>query len=123
MRTLFVVLTLLLSAHLSAAEERIIGVLEKTTKTGACAQITDSLNEVYYITKTDEEEKLVAPIAGKNIKVVIAGTVESRDAETAYFFTLKTIDAYKPKMPIKDATDPKTDPANEPAVPSLIEKK
>jgi hypothetical protein len=124
MRTLFCIVLLLASISAHAAEERIIGVLEKTVKSGASAQITDALNEIYYINKSDDADKLVAEFAGKNIKVVITGTVESREGDPAYFLNLKTLETYKPKMPAKDsAADVKAVPDKEPAVPALNEKK
>jgi hypothetical protein len=82
-----------------AAEEKIRGVLEKTAKPNACAQITDALNDIYYISKSDESEKLVAPFAGKNIRVVITGTVENKEGDPSYFLNLKSLEEYKPKMP------------------------
>lgn len=87
------------AAGARAAEEKIRGVLEKTAKPGACAQITDALSDVYYITKTDEAEKAVAGFVGKTQKVVISGTVETKEGDAALFFSLKTAEAYTPKMP------------------------
>jgi hypothetical protein len=107
-----------------AAEERVIGVLEKTVKAGACAQITDALNEIYYIVKSDESDKMVADYAGKNIKVAITGSVESHEGDTAFFFKLKTLAAHKPKLPAKATEEPQP-PASkaEPTVPSLNDRK
>ena len=98
------------------AEEKIRGTLEKTVKSGACAQITDALAELYYVNKTDEAEKLVAPFVGKNEKVVITGTVEQKEGDPAYYFTLKSVEAYAPKLPPAPAPAP-TAPAN-PATPA-----
>ena len=56
--------------------EKIRGVLEKTVKPGACAQITDALSEIYYVVKSDEAEKAIEKYVGKNEKVEISGTVE-----------------------------------------------
>jgi len=82
-----------------SAEEKIRGVLEKTAKPGACAQITDALSDIYYINKTDEAEKAVANFVGKTQKVVITGTVESKEGDSSLFFNLKSAEAYTPKMP------------------------
>jgi hypothetical protein len=81
---------LLLSVTGYCAEETIRGVLEKTVKAGACAQIRDSLGEIYYIVKNDDADKLVAPFAGKNIKVILIGTVEQREGDPEYLFNLKS---------------------------------
>lgn len=82
-----------------SAEEKIRGVLEKTAKPGACAQITDALSDVYYINKTDEAEKAIANFVGKTQKVVITGTVETKEGDASLYFNLKTAEAYTPKMP------------------------
>ncbi len=82
-----------------SAEEKIRGVLEKTAKPGACAQITDALSDIYYINKTDEAEKAVANFVGKTQKVVITGTVEVKEGDASLFFNLKSAEAYSPKMP------------------------
>ena len=116
MRHCVLIALLLCSVRGFTAEEKIRGVLEKTAKPGACAQITDALNDIYYITKTDESEKQVAAYAGKNIRVVIAGTVETREGDPSYFFNLKTLEEYKPKMP-------PAPPAPPPAASSTEEKK
>ncbi len=94
-----VILGLSLCVAGRAAEEKIRGVLEKTTKAGACAQITDALAEIYYISKTDESEKAIAEYVGKNVKVVISGTVEAKEGDPSYFFALKTVEKYAPKLP------------------------
>ncbi|HEY3323453.1 MAG TPA: hypothetical protein VGP72_23570 [Planctomycetota bacterium] len=103
-----------LSLSLFGAEEKIRGVLEKTTKGGACAQITDALADVYYITKTDEAEKAIASYVGKNEKVVITGTVENKEGDTASFFNLKTVEAYNPKMPPAPPPPPPPPPVAKP---------
>ena len=100
MRKTALLLALLLScvAAAHAVEEKIRGVLEKTVKPGACAQITDALSDVYYITKTSEAEKLIADFVGKNIKVVITGTVETKAGDPlSYYFDLKSVEKYAPK--------------------------
>ena len=99
MRYAFVLAVFAFSFSSHAAEEKIRGVLEKTVKPGACAQITDALSDVYYIAKTDESEKAVAAFVGKTQKVVITGTVESKEGDAALFFNLKSAEAYTPKMP------------------------
>jgi hypothetical protein len=103
---LFLALLWALSAAAPAADETIRGVLEKTAKPGACAQITDALSEVYYVARTAEAEQLIAPFVGKNIKVAITGTVETRDE--IYFFNLKSIEKYAKEQPAgdKSATAP-----------------
>lgn len=75
-----------------AAEEHIRGVLEKTVKPGACAQITDALSEIYYVLKTEEAEKLVAECLGKNIKVVVTGVAVKQEGDPAFFFSLKSVE-------------------------------
>jgi hypothetical protein len=106
-----------LSGGVFGAEEKIRGVLEKTVKPGACAQISDALAEIYYINKTDEAEKLVAPFVGKNEKVVVTGTVEQKEGDPAYYFTLKSVEAYAPKLPPAPAAAPAT-----PATPADTKK-
>ena len=86
------------------AEEKIRGLLEKTVKPDACAQIVDALNEVYYVAKTDATEKMVANFVGKNQKVVVTGTVENKPNETVPFINAKSVEAYLPKMPPAPAT-------------------
>jgi len=106
--------------------EKIRGLLEKTVKPGACAQITDALSEIYYVTKTDEATKLVEKYLGKDEKVVITGIVESKEGDPSYFFNLKSVEPYTPKLPPapsasapaenKDKAETKTDkPAEIPA--------
>ena len=103
-------LFVLIQSHAQAAtEESIRGVLEKTTKAGASAQITDVLGEVYYIVKTDEADKAVADFVGKNIRVVIIGTAEQREGDAAWFFNLKSVKKHEPKSAeAKPASDPKS---------------
>ena len=112
MKKLFLIILLAgISSGIVAAEEKIRGVLEKTVKAGACAQITDALAETYYITKSDEAEKMVAEYVGKNLKVVITGTVDSKEGDPAFYFTLKSVEPYVAKLPpVPAATpaDPKT---------------
>ena len=110
-RYLAFVFVLGLATSARGGEEKIRGMLEKTVKPGACAQITDALSEIYYINKTDEAEKLVAAFVGKNEKVVIAGVVEQKEGDPSYFFTLKSVEPYAAKLP------PAPPPA--PAVPDV----
>ncbi|HYF48508.1 MAG TPA: hypothetical protein VEJ63_03840 [Planctomycetota bacterium] len=91
----------------AAAEETIRGVLEKTTRAGACAQITDVLGETYYVLKTDESEKLVADFVGKNIRVVITGTAEQKEGDASWYFNLKSVKKYEAKTEGKPATESK----------------
>ncbi|MFH0938113.1 MAG: hypothetical protein V1899_02360 [Planctomycetota bacterium] len=92
-------LWLAIVSHGNAAEEKIRGILEKTVKPSACAQITDALSEIYYIVKTDASEKLITDYVGKNIKIVIIGAVETKEGDPAYFFNLKSLEKYEPKLP------------------------
>lgn len=94
-----------LQATTFAAEETIRGVLEKTVKPGACAQIKDALSEWYYVIKTDESEKLIAPFVGKNKRVVIVGHMEQREGDPAFYFSLRTTEEFIPK-PKKDDPAP-----------------
>lgn len=89
-----------------AAEETIRGVLEKTVKPGACAQIKDALNEWYYVIKTEESEKLIAPFVGKNKRVVIVGITEQREGDPAYYFSLKSAEEFVPKSAKKEDPAP-----------------
>jgi len=95
------------------AEEKIRGLLEKTAKPDACAQITDALNEMYYVAKTDATEKMVANFVGKNQKVVVTGTIETKPNESVPFINVKGVEAYAPKMP----------PAPPPPAAPVVEKK
>jgi hypothetical protein len=101
-----------LAATVRGGEEKIRGLLEKTVKPGACAQITDALAETYYINKTDEAEKLVASFVGKNEKVVITGVVEQKEGDPSYYFVLKSVEPYAPKLPPAPASaaSPAPDP-------------
>ncbi|HYG77174.1 MAG TPA: hypothetical protein VEK08_19375 [Planctomycetota bacterium] len=99
----FALSALALCSRTHAADETIRGVLEKTARPGACAQITDALGDVYFVVKTDESEKAVAPFVGKNQKVVITGTVEMREGDPAFYFNLKTAEAFVPKVAPADS--------------------
>ena len=94
-----------------AADEHIRGVLEKTVKPGACAQITDALNEIYYVIKTEEAEKACVELMGK--RVVLTGGVEQRQGDPAYFLNLHKAERYQPKLP--EAPQP----GESPSAPSL----
>ena len=61
--------------------------------------MTDALSEIYYINSTDEAEKALIKYVGKNIKVVITGNVETKEGDTSYFFELKSVEPYAPKLP------------------------
>jgi hypothetical protein len=78
-----------------------IWVLEKTVKAGACAQVTDALNEIYYVVKTAESEKQCNELMGK--RVVLTGTVEQRAGDPAYYLNVKASELYQPKLPAKPA--------------------
>ena len=96
MKSFLLPILLLLSAFtVASADEKIRGLLEKTVKAGACAQITDALNEIYYVSRTEESEKLVANFVGANVKVLVVGTVENKERE--YFLNLKSVEPYVPK--------------------------
>ena len=95
-----------ISFGVRAGEEKIRGLLEKTVKPDACAQITDALNEMYYVAKTDATEKMVAEFLGKNQKVVVTGTVESKPNESVPFINAKTVEAYAPKLPAAPVAPP-----------------
>src|SRR5690349_87069 len=97
MKIILSMAVLLAAFSTQAAEEKIRGILEKTARPNACAQITDALNDVYYITKSDEAEKAVANFVGKNVKVVITGTVEAKEGDPANYFNLKSVEPYAPK--------------------------
>ncbi len=96
----------LYASNLFAADETIRGVLEKTVKPGACAQIKDALNEWYFVIKTEESEKLIAPFVGKNKRVIIVGTMEQREGDPAYYFSLKSAEEFVPPPPKKDPAAP-----------------
>ena len=97
MKPLFCLALLAITFQAYALEETIRGVLEKSVKPGANAQIKDALGEYYYVIKTDESEKLIAPFAGKNKKVVVVGTAEQREGDPVFYFNLKSIEEYIPK--------------------------
>ncbi len=80
-----------LTLSLQAADEHIWGVLEKTVKPGACAQIQDTLGDTYYILRSDEAERVIAPYLGKSIRVQIVGNSEIKDGDTARYFVLKSV--------------------------------
>ena len=96
MRVFALALPIVLAIKAGAAEETIRGVLEKTVRPGACAQIADALSEIYYIDRTDRAAQLVAPFVGKNIKLVITGVVEKHEGDNAYYFALKTVKRLEP---------------------------
>ena len=96
-----------------AVEERIRGVLEKTANPNASAQITDALNDVYFVIKTVESEKACAPLIGQ--RVVLTGTVEERADDRQLYLTLKHAEAYQPKQPEKPDDAPKSTPLQPPA--------
>src|SRR5947207_3099301 len=100
-----------------AGEERIRGMLEKTDKAEACAQIKDALNELYYVTKSDAAEKMVANFVGKSQRVVLTGTVENKSNESVPYINLKTVEPYAPKLP------PAPPPPAPPPLPPAAEKK
>ena len=93
---LVLVMVLWFAGRSEGVEERIRGVLEKTAKPNACAQITDALNDIYYVVKTVDSEKACAPLIGQ--RVVLAGVVEERGAERVYFIMLKKVENYRPKQ-------------------------
>ncbi len=100
-----------------ASEEKVRGLLEKTVKPDACAQITDALNEMYYVVKTDAAEKMVANYVGKNQKVVVTGAIETRPNETVPFVTVTAVEVFNPKMPpappVAEKKDEKTESKKE----------
>ncbi|MBI3830834.1 MAG: hypothetical protein HY291_15040 [Planctomycetes bacterium] len=93
---------LLLTGPAHGVDEHIRGVLEKTARTDACAQITDALNEIYYVAKGDAAEKMCADLLGK--RVVLTGTVEQHAGDTAYYLVLKKAEAYQAKLPAAPKT-------------------
>jgi len=97
--TLVLALVALKAGRLHAGEEKIRGMLEKTAKPDSSAQITDALNDIYYLEKNDATEKLVAGFIGKNQKVVVTGTVESKPNDTHFFINVKAVEAFTPKLP------------------------
>lgn len=103
---------LLLAGAAHGVDEHIRGVLEKTARTDACAQITDALNEIYYVAKGDAAEKMCAELMGK--RVVLTGTVEQHAGDTAYYLVLKKAEAYQAKLPAAPKT---TDGKSETSMP------
>jgi len=101
MRGLFLILALLVPSAPGAfgVEEHVQGVLEKTVREGACAQLTDVLNDVYYVLKTPEAERALADLIGK--KVVITGVVEQRGNDPAYYLSFRSATLYQPKSATK----------------------
>ncbi len=93
------VLALSVSVVARAGEEKIRGMLEKTTKPEACGQIADALNEIYYVTKSDAAEKMIADFVGKKQKVVLTGTIETKPNESVPFINLKSVELFTPKLP------------------------
>jgi hypothetical protein len=105
----FVVLSLIAIGSLAqGTEERIRGVLEKTANPNASAQITDALNDVYYVVKTIESEKACNSLIGQ--RVVLTGTVEERADDRLLYLTLKQAEVYQPKQPEKPADTPISTP-------------
>ncbi len=97
--------SVILYASLSlAAEERITGVIEKTTKEGACCQVRDALKDLYYVEASDEVAKDCNNMLGK--KAVVTGTVEKKGED--YFVAAKkvtdapVIKAPLPELPAKE---------------------
>lgn len=103
---------LLLTGPAHGIDEHIRGVLEKTARTDACAQITDALNEVYFVAKGDAAEKMCASLMGK--RVVLTGTVEQHPGDPAYYLVLKKAEAYQAKLPAAPKT---TDGKSETSMP------
>ena len=94
----------------SAVEEHLRGVLEKTVKPEACAQITDALKEVYYIVAKPEAQKMCADLFGK--RVLLTGTVEQHPGDQEYFFSLAKAESLEP---VAETGNP--GPAPAPALP------
>ena len=82
-----------------AGEEKFRGILEKTDKPEASAQITDALNEIYYVSKSDATEKMIADYIGKNQRVVVTGTIETKPNTQLQYISAKLVEAYAPKLP------------------------
>jgi hypothetical protein len=45
----------------------------------------------------------VAGFVGKNIKVVVTGSVEAKEGNPANYLSLKSVEPYAPKLPSKPA--------------------
>lgn len=114
--------------------ETLWGVLERTAKESACARITDSLDETYYVLRTQQAVRACRTMFGK--KVVLKGVVVERSGDPAYFFQLESIrpwerkSAKKPRFPDhRLKKSPVQSPAGpgvgrtSPASPSADEKK
>jgi hypothetical protein len=115
---MIVAVLIVVSLTVRASEEKIRGVLEKTTKPGACAQIADALADVYYVAKTEEAEKAVAKYVGKNERVVVSGTVEQKEGDPAFFLNLKAVEPYAAKLPpAPPPPEPKAEPKTEAKTP------
>ena len=107
-------------------EERIRGVLEKTAKEGALAQITDALKEIYYVSKSDAAEKLCKDLIGK--RVVLTGTVEQHAGDADFFLVVVKAEEYNPQLPaVAQPGEAKSGaaekPAGDPPLPLPPEKK
>lgn len=97
-----------------ASEEKIRGVLEKTAKGDACAQLTDALNEIYYVSKSDAAEKMIAEYVGKNVKVQLTGTIENKPNEPYGYINLKEVAPFVAKLPPAPPPPPVTEKKEEP---------
>jgi len=113
MRWTAIVVCVMAFGYVRAGEEKIRGVLEKTAKPEACAQISDALNELYYVAKSDAAEKMIAGYVGKNQRVVLSGTIESKPNESVPYINLKTVEPYAPKLPPAPPPPPPPPPAAE----------
>ena len=92
----FTCLFLLLSFPAISAEERIRGILEKTARPDACAQITDALDDTYYVAKSVAAEKLIAAFVGRNTVVVVTGTVAHKPGGLGVTLELKSVEKFVP---------------------------
>jgi hypothetical protein len=106
---------LLAGFSVRGVEERIRGVLEKTANPNACAQITDALNDIYFVVRTVESEKACGPLIGQ--RVVLTGTVEERTEDRLLYLTLKQAEVYQAKQAEKPADTPTSTPLP-PAAPT-----
>ncbi|MCX7805139.1 MAG: hypothetical protein N3A38_08115 [Planctomycetota bacterium] len=109
----FLAMAVLQTGLSRAAEERITGVLEKTTKEGACCQIRDALKDLYFVEASGDVAKICNEMLGR--KVVVTGVVEKKGED--YFVAAKkvaeapVIRAPLPEPPPKEA--PKETPGKE----------
>ena len=87
------------------AEERIRGILEKTARPDACAQIIDALDDIYYIAKSDAAEKMIAAFVGRNIVVVVTGNAAGKPAAQGLMLELKSVAKYVPAV-VKEGDKP-----------------